>query len=274
MGETVRLDDVEIVYELAGNGPRFVWCHGLASCLDGDRDVVEAFAEHFTVLAYDARGHGRSSPVRESSGYSYELLARDAIGLLDHVGWDSAVLAGASMGAATLARVACLQPERARALVMARPAAMGPDGTAPVWLKMAFAGGAHAIRTGGIDGAIEYLKSIPVAREQLEADPARIEGLRRDWTRHDPLSIAAALEGVPPTSPLVGGLSGDMIGCPALVIPGSDLIHPTEAGNAVASMIPGAIAATPFDSLPRSEEVAGLVGLVIDFLASALDGAL
>ena len=267
MEQRARFGDIELAYELYGEGPPLVWCHGLASCREGDRDVIDAFSQSFTVLSYDARGHGRSSPVYDARDFSYRLLAEDALAMLDHVGWRSAIFTGASMGAATLARVACLAPERARALVMARPAAMGEDGRAPAWLQLAFAGGAHAIRTGGIDGAIEYLMTIPIARAELEANPARLEGLRRDWTRHDPLSIAAALEGVPPTAPLDGGLRSDMIRCPVLVIPGSDVIHPTEAGVEIAKLIPGAVVAVPFDSLPRGEEVRGLVSMVRDFVA-------
>jgi 3-oxoadipate enol-lactonase len=244
-----------------------VWCHGLASCRDGDRDVIDAFSESFTVLSYDARGHGRSSPVRDACDFSYSKLAEDALAMLDHVGWSSAILTGASMGAAALARVACLGPDRAQALVMARPGAMGDDGRAPAWLQLLFAGGAHAIREGGIDGAIEFLLTIPLARAEFEANPSRLDALRHDWTRHDPLSIAAALEGIPPTGPLDGGLTGDMIRCPVLVIPGNDVIHPTEAGYEVASMIPGAVAAEPFDSLPRADEVRGLVSLVREFVA-------
>ena len=269
MEQRARVGDLEIAYEVYGDGPPLVWCHGLASCRDGDRDVIDAFAESFTVLSYDARGHGRSSPVHDARDFSYIKLAEDAIAMLDHVGWYSAILTGASMGAAALARVACLVPDRARALVMARPAAMGEDGKAPVWLQMLFAAGANAIRTGGIEGAIEFLMTIPLARAEIDANPLRLEDLRRDWTRHDPFSIAAALEGVPPTAPLDGGLTSDMIRCPVLVIPGNDVIHPTEAGLAVASLIPRAVAAPPFDSLPRTDEVRGLVALVRDFLSRA-----
>jgi hypothetical protein len=135
---------------------------------------------------------------------------------------------------------------------------------------MLFAGGAHAIRSGGIESAIEFLMSIPLARDEIANNPARIDDLRRDWTRHDPLSIAAALEGVPPTGPLDGGLLSDTIQCPTLVIPGNDVIHPTEAGIRVASLIPGAVIALPFDSLPRADEVRALVALVGDFLSRAL----
>ncbi|TMK54850.1 MAG: alpha/beta fold hydrolase [Actinobacteria bacterium] len=268
MEQRARIGEIELAYEVYGDGPPLVWCHGLASCGDGDRDVIDAFSETFTVLSYDARGHGRSSPVRDAREFSYVKLAEDAIGMLDHVGWASAIFTGASMGAATLARVACIAPDRARALVMARPGAMGDDGKAPPWLQMLFAGGAHAIRSGGIEGAIEFLMTIPLARTEIDANPRRLDDLRRDWTRHDPMSIAAALEGVPPTSPLEGGITSDMIRCRVLVIPGNDVIHPTEAGIEVARLIPGAITAQPFDSLPRADEVRGLVQLVRDFVAS------
>ncbi|HEV2686467.1 MAG TPA: alpha/beta hydrolase [Actinomycetota bacterium] len=269
MEERARIGDVELAYEVYGQGPPLVWCHGLASCRDGDRDVIDAFSESFTVLSYDARGHGRSSPVYDARDFSYRALAEDALGMLDHIGWQSAILTGASMGAATLARVACIASQRSRALVMARPGAMGDDGKAPAWLQMLFAGGAHAIRNGGIDGAIEFLMTIPLARAELDANPTRLDDLRRDWTQHDPLSIAAALEGVPPTAPLEGGLTGNMIRCPVLVIPGNDVIHPTEAGVRVGWLIPGAITAEPFDGLPRADEVRGLVSLVRDFIAHA-----
>ncbi|MCA1830656.1 MAG: alpha/beta hydrolase, partial [Actinobacteria bacterium] len=190
----------------------------------------------------------------------------DLLALLDHVGWERAILAGASMGAATCARVAVLAPERVAALIMARPGAMGDDGRAPSWLQLLFAGGAHAVRTGGIQGALDYLMTIPMARDQLEADPSRVEQLHRDWDRHDPSSIAGALEGIPRTAPMEGGLTSAAIRCPTLIIPGSDLIHPTEAALTVASMIPGAECAVPFNGIPRAREVEEMVALVGSFL--------
>ncbi|MGZ4104120.1 MAG: alpha/beta fold hydrolase, partial [Actinomycetota bacterium] len=86
MEQRARLGDVELAYEVAGDGPPLVWCHGLASCRDGDRDVIDALSERFTVLSWDARGHGRSSPVRDASSFSYAKLADDAIAMLDHIG--------------------------------------------------------------------------------------------------------------------------------------------------------------------------------------------
>jgi len=255
------IGDTELAFGIEGTGPRLVWFHGLASCREGDADIIDALAQRFEVLSYDARGHGRSAPVYETERYSYEILASDALALLDHVGWDRAVLAGASMGAATAGRLAAIS-DRARALVLTRPAAGDDDGTAPVWLQLLFAGGAHAIRTGGLDAAISFLLTIPAAREELERRPERLEALRADWMRHDPLSIAAALEAIPRSSALAGGVSPDRISCPVVVIPGDDLIHPTEAGERLAGMIAGARLAEPFDGVTRDVEVARLVALI------------
>src|SRR3954453_9827196 len=61
------------------------------------------------VVAYDARGHGESDPGED--GYRYERLTEDLVRVLDEQGMDRAVLAGASMGAHTILRLALEQPE-------------------------------------------------------------------------------------------------------------------------------------------------------------------
>ncbi|HEX9695356.1 MAG TPA: alpha/beta fold hydrolase [Actinomycetota bacterium] len=267
MERLATLPSTTLAYEIAGSGPPLVWCHGLASCREGDRDVIDAFAAHFTVLAFDARGHGRSAPVRHESGFAYPLLSRDLRELLDHVGWSRAILVGASMGAATAARVAMEEPARADALIMVRPGSDG--GPAPEHLQVLFRLGAAAIRSGGLDQAIEFLMTIPEARDAVERDPKRLERLREDWGRHDPLSIAAALEGIPPSPPMSAGDDPAAIVAPALVIPGNDPIHSTEAGRAVAAMIPSARMTEPIDARARDEETMRMVQIVLAFLRDA-----
>ncbi len=119
------LGEATLAYEISGAGPRLVWCHGLGSCRAGDRDVIDALANDFTVLAFDARGHAESPPVTDPAHYTYAALSRDLRALLDHVGWDRAILASASMGASAAVRVAMEEPHRVRALVMTRPGSSG-----------------------------------------------------------------------------------------------------------------------------------------------------
>ncbi|MGH2784930.1 MAG: alpha/beta fold hydrolase [Actinomycetota bacterium] len=267
MGETLfaRLPDATVAYELEGGGEPLVWCHGLGSCRAGDRDVIDALAEHFTVLAYDARGHRESPPVTDEKLYTYPALSADLRALLDHVGWERAILAGASMGAATAARVAMEEPERPEALIIARPATSG--GPASPQMQLLFRLGGEAIRSGGWDAAVAFLMTIPEAAERLAEDPDRLSLLREDWSRHNPDSIAAALIGIPQSGVLTPEVDIGSITAPTLVIPGNDMLHPTTAGETVASLIPGARLAPAFDGLPRDEEVRGLVRLIRDFVS-------
>jgi 3-oxoadipate enol-lactonase len=58
--------------------------------------VAARLAADAVVLTYDCRGHGASG--RGRAEYSVEQFADDLAALMDHVGWDTALVAGASMG--------------------------------------------------------------------------------------------------------------------------------------------------------------------------------
>jgi 3-oxoadipate enol-lactonase len=259
-----ELSEVTLAYEISGAGPRMVWCHGLGSCRAGDRDVIGGLSERFTVLSYDARGHADSPPVTDEARFTYPLLSKDLGELLDYVGWDRSAFAGASMGAATEARLAMEQPDRVSTLVMARP---GTSGTAEsVRIQMLFRLGGEALRAGGWDGVLQFLMTIPEAAAEMAGDPLRVEALRKEWSRHDEASIAAALIGIPASPPLTPELDVNSITARVLVIPGDDPIHPREAGERVAAMIPGARLAPPFNGVPRADETRRLVQTIRDFV--------
>jgi 3-oxoadipate enol-lactonase len=109
--------------------PRIVLIHSLAldrSIWDG---IASRLAGEAEVLTYDCRGHGRSS--RRAIPFTPELFARDLAELLDHVGWQSALVAGCSMGGCVAQAFAGLYPSRARALgLIATTAWYGSDGPA------------------------------------------------------------------------------------------------------------------------------------------------
>src|SRR3954466_15206956 len=92
----------ELALERSGAGVPIVLAHGLTATrryvTHGSRLLERS---GFDVLSYDARGHGESSPAPVPSAYEYADLVADMGAVLDHAGFDGAVLAGASMGAAT-----------------------------------------------------------------------------------------------------------------------------------------------------------------------------
>ena len=81
--EVRAVDGIALVHSLAMD--RFFW-----------QPVLDRLAQVTPVLVYDCRGHGESD--KPAGPYTVELFARDLADLLDHVGWRSALIAGASMG--------------------------------------------------------------------------------------------------------------------------------------------------------------------------------
>lgn len=111
-------DGCEISFTLqpskSQNAPRIVLVHSLALGAQIWDGVVERLAPRADILTYDCRGHGRSD--RRGGSYTTELFARDLAELLDHVGWESATIAGCSMGGCVAQAFAGLYPQRVTSL--------------------------------------------------------------------------------------------------------------------------------------------------------------
>lgn len=120
----VRANGIDIHYVEAGQGEPLVLLHqGMVSTnpLWADSPVayaghMDAFAEHFRVIAPDLRGCGTTiNPGRPS--ISYEQLVDDALGLIDALGLDRPLICGFSDGA-TIATIAGIRsPGSIRAIV-------------------------------------------------------------------------------------------------------------------------------------------------------------
>ena len=131
------------------HAPRVALIHSLAldrSVWDG---VVVQLEEEAEILTFDCRGHGRSP--RTPGPYSAQLFARDLAELLDHVGWDKAVIAGCSMGGNVAQAFAAAYPQRTTALGLIDTTAWyGAD--APAKFKER----ADTARTQGLRSMIDF----------------------------------------------------------------------------------------------------------------------
>ncbi|GFP94777.1 putative non-heme bromoperoxidase bpoc [Phtheirospermum japonicum] len=70
------------------------------------------------VCAFDNRGMGRSSVPTKKSEYTTTIMARDAVALMDHLGWEKAHVFGHSMGAMIACKLAAMAPERVLSLAL------------------------------------------------------------------------------------------------------------------------------------------------------------
>ena len=108
-----------------GEGPPLVLLHGLSATrrnvLQGSRLLARRAATGS--IAYDARGHGASSP---RPSYGYADLVDDLEAVLADRGVERPSWSGSSMGAATAMAFALEHPERVPALVQITPAFARP----------------------------------------------------------------------------------------------------------------------------------------------------
>src|SRR4051794_37300199 len=84
--------------------------NSLGTGLDMWEDQMPALEQHFRVLRYDQRGHGRSPA--PPGPYSIEELAADALALLDRSDLERVDFCGASMGGMTGMWLAINAPDR------------------------------------------------------------------------------------------------------------------------------------------------------------------
>lgn len=232
--------DVRLSAEQAGSGTPIVLLHGLTATrrylLMGSRALERS---GYRVIAYDARGHGHSSPAATPEAYTYELLAKDLQAVLDRLEIERAVLAGASMGAHTALRFALEQPERVLALGLITPAfdpdTHGEDSYAS-WDRLA-----QGLRVGGVEGFVDAY-DLDLVPERFRETVTRV--LRQRLSAHDhPFAVADALQAVPRSRPFERWDELQLVGLPTVVIASrdeADPTHPLAVGERYATAITGA----------------------------------
>ncbi len=237
-------DGVTLAGEQSGAGApgtAIVLLHGLTATrryvVMGSRQLERS---GHRVLAYDARGHGHSTPAPDPAGYGYQRLAGDLRAVLDACGIERALLAGVSMGAHTALRFALEQPQRVAALAIITPA-FDPHSARGEQQLARWDALARGLRAGGVDGFLAAYDLEPVARSLR----ATIElGLRQRLAAHEhPDAVADALEAVPRSRPFEDFAQLADIGAPSVVVASHDEAdpdHPLALGERYAQALPDA----------------------------------
>jgi 3-oxoadipate enol-lactonase len=234
-----RRDGVALAGEAsAGDGEPILLLHGLTATrryvVHGSR-VLER-AGH-PVVAYDARGHGASSPAGPPGAYTYDELVRDAVAVMDAAGFGRAAVAGQSMGAATAVALALAHPERVSALALVTPAHLGRlSDDLERWDRLA-----AGLEAGGPEGFLAAMG--PLTLDERWRDSVRTVILQRLARHEHPEAVAAALRGIPRSAAFDGleALAG--VAAPTLVVgsrDGADPDHPLAVAQEYARRIPGA----------------------------------
>jgi pimeloyl-ACP methyl ester carboxylesterase len=97
-----------------GLGPVLILIHGGLDNAHIFDDLAPALSDHFRVIAYDLRGHGRSDAKRP---FDTTTRTEDLRGLMDSLGIAKAHLAGWSLGGNDITAMARTHPERVENIV-------------------------------------------------------------------------------------------------------------------------------------------------------------
>jgi pimeloyl-ACP methyl ester carboxylesterase len=229
---------VELAADDDGEGVPIVLLHGLTATrryvVMGSKSLERS---GHRVIAYDARGHGDSGPAPRPDAYGYDALAGDLEAVLDELGLESAVLAGASMGAHTIARLALSRPDRVAAAVLITPAyEPGRDEGLAGWDRLA-----EGLRTDGIEG---FVAAYDLTRMPETWHETVLKVIRQRLGQHQNLdAVADALQAVPRSHPFESFDELAGVSCPAIVVASGDEAdpgHPFAVGERWAKALPNA----------------------------------
>ncbi|HEU5063445.1 MAG TPA: alpha/beta hydrolase [Solirubrobacterales bacterium] len=227
--------------EREGEGPPVVLCHGITATrryvLHGSKALARA---GYTVVTYDARGHGESDPAPAGEGYGYPRLVDDLERVVEaEVGGERFLLGGHSMGAHTAVGYALRHPEQLAGLVLIGPTFRGAID--PASLEY-WDGLAAALEADGVDGFVAYIGA------KQGTDPRWRDSVLR-FTRERllrqerPEALAEALREVPRSRPFDSLEQLAAIRVPVLIVASNDDAdpgHPYEAAAAYAEALPAA----------------------------------
>ena len=230
----LRNGSVKLWYAERGDpeGPPTVLLHGLFF----SRRLFERLARRLPeqrMLLLDLRGHGRSSRPTDPSDYSWELMGRDVVALLDHLGLERATVGGLSLGANVALAVASVAPERLSGAIIEMPVLEGGRPAA----ERVFGAVASALQAAGWLMRPATRASKPLRRTRYPE-----LGSFADLLSLEPRAAAAMLRGLMDDQDVV--LDGPQAlarhAVPTLVIAHRhDPIHPLDDARAIISTVPG-----------------------------------
>jgi pimeloyl-ACP methyl ester carboxylesterase len=256
--ERAQVGQVELVYETMGDpsDEPLLLVMGLGmQLIHWDRELCELFAERgFHVIRFDNRDAGRSTKIdapvpnvmRLMAGlpasvpYLLDDMAADAFGLLDHLGFERAHVAGTSMGGMIAQTMAIQRPERVLSLASLLSTTGDRRVGTPklrVWTILM----RRAPR--GRDAYVDYFTRVfrMIGSPDYRVDEERVRELAgASYDRgHHPAGTARQLAAILASGSRTAALR--KLEVPTVVIHGrSDPLVPLRAGLATAKAIPNA----------------------------------
>lgn len=121
----VKCKDIEMYYEIAGEGRPLLLIHGLGNDLRSWNKVAPHLSKSFQLIKIDLRGSGRTD--KPEGPYTIEGMAGDLINAIDVLGYERVDVAGFSMGGCVAISLALDHAEKVDRLALIS--------TTPAWSR-------------------------------------------------------------------------------------------------------------------------------------------
>jgi pimeloyl-ACP methyl ester carboxylesterase len=125
-GKFTSFDGTSIYYEVRGEGEPIVFVYGLACLINHWHFQLDEFAKTHQVIAFDIRGHHKSSVPQEKENITLEAAAKDLPYLLRELGIKKAHFIGHSLGAPIILDAYNQSPEIFKSITLINGFAKSP----------------------------------------------------------------------------------------------------------------------------------------------------
>jgi 3-oxoadipate enol-lactonase len=185
----MRVNGVDLYYESHGTGEPVLLIHGLGSSTKDWDPQVSELSKQFQVIAFDVRGHARSSKPKQR--YTVKLFADDTAAFIRTLGIAPAHVVGISMGGMIAFQLAVDAPDLVRSLVIVNSGPAMPIRTVAqrmmIWTRVAI------VRLRGMRKMGEVLAARLLPKPEHAA--LRAAFIER-WAANDPRAYLSALRGL------------------------------------------------------------------------------
>ena len=226
----IRCKDIDLYYEITGEGEPILFLHGLGSSARDWEYQVGHFSKYYQVVTFDFRGHGQSD--KPEGPYSIPLFAQDTAELVRALDIAPVHVVGISLGGMVALQLAVDEPGQVCSLVAVNCVSEMVFQT--MKQRLAFLQRLLIVRLLGMRKMGEVLG------KRLFPNPEQGE-LRQmfadRWAENDPKAYREALKGMVGWS-VTGQLS--QIRCPTLVITAEHDYSPVETKMPIVNGVEGA----------------------------------